>query len=61
MMDGTARLGERTGEASAWIARAREARRAIEQSLADEQAALARLPFTEDELREALSQLKKKP
>jgi len=61
MMDGTVRLGERTGEASAWIERAREAKRALEGSLADEKAALAKLPFTEEELREALESLKKKP
>jgi tetratricopeptide (TPR) repeat protein len=61
MMDGTVRLGDRTGEASAWIARAREAKRALELALEDEKAALARLPFTEDELREALESLKKGP
>ncbi|TKC94128.1 hypothetical protein [Polyangium fumosum] len=61
MMEGTVRLGDRTGEASAWIGRAREAQRALELALADEKAALARLPFTEDELREALEALKKKP
>ncbi len=60
MMDGTARLGDRTGEASAWVGRAREARRALELSLSDEKAALLRLPFTEEELREALAELKKK-
>lgn len=61
MMEGTVRLGERTGEASAWIARARQAEQALALSLADEKAALERLPFTEDELREALEALKKKP
>lgn len=61
MMKGTVRLGDRTGEASAWIGRAREAERALELALADEKAALARLPFTEEELREALEALKKKP
>ncbi len=61
MMDGTVRLADRTGEASAWIARAREARRALELALEDEKAALARLPFTEDELKEALGSLQKGP
>ncbi|WP_235879918.1 hypothetical protein [Polyangium aurulentum] len=61
MMDGTVRLGDRTGEASAWVGRAREAKRALELALEDEKAALARLPFTEDELREALDSLKKGP
>jgi tetratricopeptide (TPR) repeat protein len=59
MMDGTVRLADRTGEASAWIARARESKRALELALDDEKAALGRLPFTEDELREALESLKK--
>lgn len=59
MIDGTVQLGERTGEGSAWIARAREAQREIDQALADERAALARLPFTEAELSAALEALKK--
>lgn len=60
MMDGTVRLGERTGESSAWIARARDAQRALELSLEDEKTALERLPFTEAELQEALDDLRKK-
>lgn len=59
MLDGTVQLGERTGEGSAWIARAREAQREIDLVLADERAALARLPFTEAELSAALEALKK--
>ncbi len=59
MIDGTIALAERTGEASGWIARAREAQREIDLALADEQAALARLPFTEAELSAALDALKK--
>jgi tetratricopeptide (TPR) repeat protein len=61
IMDGVTRLGERTGESSAWVLRAREAERALSLSLEDERTALAKLPFTEDELREALEALKKKP
>jgi hypothetical protein len=60
MMDGTVRLGERTGESSAWVTRAKEAKKELETALSTEQEALARLPFTEDEIREALDQLKKK-
>ncbi|HSN97636.1 MAG TPA: hypothetical protein VLS89_05035 [Candidatus Nanopelagicales bacterium] len=59
MMDGTVALGARTGEASGWVSRAREAQREIERALAEEQAALARLPYTEAELRAALEALKK--
>jgi hypothetical protein len=60
MMDGTVRMGQRTGEDSSWVQRARDAKRDIELSLDDEKAALARLPFTEEELEAALELLKKK-
>jgi len=58
MMEGTVRLGDRTGESSAWVARAKEARAQLQRALADEKAALAKLPYTEEELREALVKLK---
>lgn len=61
MMEGTVRIGQRTGEDSAWIHRADEAKRDIERALEDEKTALAKLPFTEAELTEALDKLKKKP
>ncbi len=61
MMRGTVRLGDRTGESSAWVTRAKESERALELALQDEKAALAKMPFTEQELREALESLKKKP
>jgi tetratricopeptide (TPR) repeat protein len=57
MLAGTVRLGERTGESSAWVLRARDAQREIELALADEQAALSKLPFTEAELKAALDAL----
>ena len=60
MMDATVRLGERTGEASPWIGRARQAKADLERSLEDEKATLARMPFTEDEVRAALDKLKGK-
>jgi tetratricopeptide (TPR) repeat protein len=60
MMDGTVKLGERTGESSGWVARARDAKKDLEQALADEKAALAKMPFTEDEIREAMDKLKAK-
>jgi tetratricopeptide (TPR) repeat protein len=60
MMDGSVRMGQRTGEDSSWVQRAREAKRDIELSLDDEKAALAKLPFTEEELEAALELLKKK-
>lgn len=60
MMEGTVRLGERTGEDSYWITRAQEAKRMLQQALADEKAALDNMPYTEDEIRAALDKLKAK-
>lgn len=60
MMEGTVALGERTGETSAWIARARDAKKDLETGLATEKEALSKLPFTEEEIRAALDDLKKK-
>ena len=60
MMEGTVKLGERPGESSGWVARARDAKKDLEQALADEKAALAKMPFTEDEIREAMDKLKSK-
>jgi tetratricopeptide (TPR) repeat protein len=61
MMDATLRLAKRTGENSLWINRARQARQHISDALEDETAALAKLPFTEDEIRAALEGLKTRP
>ena len=58
MMDATVRLGDRTGEDSYWVGRARDARAALEQALQDEKAALSKAPYTEDEIRAALDKLK---
>jgi tetratricopeptide (TPR) repeat protein len=60
MMEHTVMLGERTGQSSPWIARARSAKKELETALATEKEALAKMPFTEDEMREALEDLKKK-
>jgi tetratricopeptide (TPR) repeat protein len=61
MMSGVVKMGERTGQGSAWIGRAREAERRIEAAIADEKAAIAKLPFTEAELQAGLDSLKTKP
>ncbi|MEM6789571.1 MAG: hypothetical protein AAF928_18790 [Myxococcota bacterium] len=58
MMAATVRLGDRTGETSVWITRAREAEKSLERALEDEKAALARTPYTEAEIRAALDKLK---
>ena len=61
MMEGTVRLGKRTGEDSAWVHRAEEARHDIELAIEDEKRALSKLLYTEAELQEALDLLRKKP
>jgi tetratricopeptide (TPR) repeat protein len=60
MMDGTVRLGQRTGEGSAWVHRAEEARHDLELAIEDEKRALSKLPYSEAELQEALDLLRKK-
>jgi len=60
MMAATVRIGERTGESSLWLSRARRAEGELQRALADERAALAKLPYTEDELRAALQKLKER-
>jgi len=60
MMKGTVELGERTGEASPWISRAKEAKKELELALEAEKSALAKLPFSESEIQTALDDLKKK-
>jgi tetratricopeptide (TPR) repeat protein len=57
MMDHTLSLSDRTGERSDWIIRAREAKSAIEASIKDEEAALARLPYSRADLERALEDL----
>jgi tetratricopeptide (TPR) repeat protein len=54
MMDHTVALGDRTSEPSAWVLKARQARDAIAQATQAEQDALARLPYTREQLQAAL-------
>ncbi len=60
MMEHTVMLGERTGEASPWIDRARAAKGELEKGLQEQKAALAKLPYSEKELQKALDDLAKK-
>jgi hypothetical protein len=60
MMEGTVRLAQRTGEDSAWVHRAEEAKHDVELALEDEKRALSKLPYSEAELQEALDLLRKK-
>jgi hypothetical protein len=57
MMEHTVMIGERTGEASAWIDRARAAKREIELALNEQKERIAKLPYTEKELQKALDDL----
>jgi len=57
MMEHTIMLGVRTGEASAWIDRAREAKHELTSSLLEQQALIAKLPYSEKELELALDDL----
>jgi tetratricopeptide (TPR) repeat protein len=57
MMEHTVALGDRTGEQSAWVARAAEARTSLEKAIRDEDAAIARLPYTRADLEKALEDL----
>jgi len=57
MMEHTLAMAARTGESSAWVARAEQAKLEIERAQAREQAALDRLPYTRQELQAALDRL----
>jgi len=54
MMDHTVTMADRTGEQSPWVLKARQARDAIAQATQDEHAALAKLPYTREQLQAAL-------
>jgi len=55
MMDHTVSMGDRTGEQSPWLLKTRQARDAIVQATQAEHDALARLPYTREQLRAALA------
>jgi hypothetical protein len=57
MLDHTLALAARTGEDSEWVLRTRRAKSALEAAAAEEEAALARLPFTREDLARALDDL----
>jgi tetratricopeptide (TPR) repeat protein len=57
MMTHTLDMAERTGERSAWISRARDAKVSMDKARDAEQAALAALPYTREQLEKALSDL----
>ena len=54
MMDHTITMAERTGEQSSWVLKARQSRDALARATQDEHDALARLPYTREQLQAAL-------
>ena len=57
MMEHTVLFGEKTGEASVWIDRARAAKRQIEHALEEQKGKIASLPYSEKDLQKALDDL----
>lgn len=54
MLDHTVAMADRTGEQSPWVLKSRQARDAIVQATEEERQALARLPYTKEQLQAAL-------
>ncbi|MGH7268845.1 MAG: tetratricopeptide repeat protein [Polyangiaceae bacterium] len=59
-LDQTIALGQRTGDTSSFIERAHEVKDHMQAALADEEAQMAKMPFTEDEVKRALDVLERK-
>jgi len=60
MMEHTLAMAERTGERTAWVDRARESLAKIKAAEEAEEASLARLPYSRDDLEQAFAELRKK-
>jgi len=58
MMRRTTELGEKTPESQAWLARAKAAKKDMEDALALEKAEFAKFPFTEAEVERAIAMMK---
>jgi len=58
MMEHTLELAERTGEKSGWIERTRDSAARLERAMLAEERALARLPYSRDELERAFEDLR---
>jgi hypothetical protein len=59
MMNRTLALAEKTNDTSSWVKRAQDMKSDMEASLVEEKAQLAKFPFTEKEVEEALEIMKK--
>lgn len=60
MMEHTLSMSKRTGESSAWVARAEEARRKIQRAVQAEKDAIDKLPYSRTDLQKALDDLARK-
>ncbi len=57
MAEHTLAMADRTGERSEWVARTREALKSIDERIADEEATLAKLPYTRQDFEAYLAQM----
>jgi hypothetical protein len=57
MAQSTLAMAERTGEKSEWVERTREALKSIDQAAKDEEAALAKLPYTKQDFEAYFTQM----
>jgi len=60
-LERTLNLETKAGAKSTWLQHAKQAKASVEKQLQDEKSALAKLPYTEEELKKALDLLAKKP
>lgn len=61
MAEHTLAMAARTGERSEWVDRTRDALKAIDQGIADEAAALAKLPYTKQDFEAYFAQMSSPP
>ena len=57
MAQHTLAMAERTGESSEWVERTRQALKSIDQGITDEEAALAKLPYTKADFEAYFAQM----
>lgn len=60
MMEHTLSMSARTGEKSAWVAKAQDAKQKLQKAQKAEQAAIDKLPYTREQLQAALDDVAKK-
>jgi hypothetical protein len=60
MMRRTVALGAKVHDTSSWVTRAEAAQKEMEIALADEQAILAKFPYSEETIQKALDLMQKK-